>query len=120
MSPPKPSSHHPKWILPSFACALVPVITPAQNPRHLETIVKAGFASKRKMLRNNLKSLVDGDRLTHLLGTAKRQSPSPRRRPQRGRRIALSNQLQERGEGRGERGEVSEAESESDRMKDEG
>ncbi|MBW4472236.1 MAG: 16S rRNA (adenine(1518)-N(6)/adenine(1519)-N(6))-dimethyltransferase RsmA [Stenomitos rutilans HA7619-LM2] len=44
-----------------------PITTPAHNPRHLETIVKAGFASKRKMLRNNLKSLVEGDRLTHLL-----------------------------------------------------
>ncbi|MFB2969829.1 16S rRNA (adenine(1518)-N(6)/adenine(1519)-N(6))-dimethyltransferase RsmA [Aerosakkonema sp. BLCC-F183] len=39
----------------------------AQNPKHLETIVKQGFAEKRKMLRNNLKSIVDRDRLTHLL-----------------------------------------------------
>jgi 16S rRNA (adenine1518-N6/adenine1519-N6)-dimethyltransferase len=35
----------------------------AQDPRRLETLVKVGFSAKRKMLRNNLKSLVDGDRL---------------------------------------------------------
>jgi 16S rRNA (adenine1518-N6/adenine1519-N6)-dimethyltransferase len=40
---------------------------PASNPRHLETLVKLGFAAKRKMLRNNLKSVIESDRLTHLL-----------------------------------------------------
>ncbi len=30
----------------------------ADNPRQLETLIKLGFASRRKMLRNNLKSLV--------------------------------------------------------------
>ncbi|WP_088892902.1 16S rRNA (adenine(1518)-N(6)/adenine(1519)-N(6))-dimethyltransferase RsmA [Leptolyngbya ohadii] len=40
---------------------------PANEPRKLETLVKLGFATKRKMLRNNLKSLVDRDRLTELL-----------------------------------------------------
>lgn len=39
----------------------------ATNPRHLETLVKVGFATKRKMLRNNLKSLIDRDQLNHLL-----------------------------------------------------
>ncbi len=39
----------------------------ANEPKHLETLVKLGFSSKRKMLRNNLKSLVERDRLTHLL-----------------------------------------------------
>jgi 16S rRNA (adenine1518-N6/adenine1519-N6)-dimethyltransferase len=33
------------------------------DPRRMETLVKVGFSAKRKMLRNNLKSLVDGDRL---------------------------------------------------------
>ncbi|MBE9152526.1 rRNA adenine N-6-methyltransferase family protein, partial [Coleofasciculus sp. LEGE 07092] len=37
------------------------------NPQQLETLVKLGFASKRKMLRNNLKSVVESDRLTPLL-----------------------------------------------------
>jgi 16S rRNA (adenine1518-N6/adenine1519-N6)-dimethyltransferase len=43
-------------------------IAPAANdPRQLETLVKLGFATKRKMLRNNLQSLVDRDRLTRIL-----------------------------------------------------
>lgn len=37
------------------------------NPRQFETLVKLGFATKRKMLRNNLKSVIDRDRLSHLL-----------------------------------------------------
>jgi 16S rRNA (adenine1518-N6/adenine1519-N6)-dimethyltransferase len=41
--------------------------TPAQNPRHLEMLVKLGFANKRKMLRNNLKSVAEQDQLTPLL-----------------------------------------------------
>ena len=39
----------------------------AVNPRHLEMLVKVGFAAKRKMLRNNLKSVVESDRLMPLL-----------------------------------------------------
>ena len=39
----------------------------ALDPSRLETLVKLGFAAKRKMLRNNLKGLVERDRLTHLL-----------------------------------------------------
>ncbi|NEO32622.1 MAG: 16S rRNA (adenine(1518)-N(6)/adenine(1519)-N(6))-dimethyltransferase RsmA [Symploca sp. SIO3C6] len=31
---------------------------PADNPKHLEMLLKLGFSSKRKMLRNNLKSVV--------------------------------------------------------------
>ncbi|MBD2036675.1 16S rRNA (adenine(1518)-N(6)/adenine(1519)-N(6))-dimethyltransferase RsmA [Leptolyngbya sp. FACHB-321] len=72
-----------------------PVVTPAHNPRHLETIVKAGFASKRKMLRNNLKSLVDGDRLTHLL---EQLNVNPQVRAEDlsvEQWISLSNELQE-------------------------
>jgi 16S rRNA (adenine1518-N6/adenine1519-N6)-dimethyltransferase len=41
--------------------------TLAQNPRHLETLVKLGFATKRKMLRNNLKSILERDRLSEVL-----------------------------------------------------
>jgi 16S rRNA (adenine1518-N6/adenine1519-N6)-dimethyltransferase len=40
---------------------------PAENPKHLENLVKLGFAEKRKMLRNNLKSVVERDRLTQIL-----------------------------------------------------
>lgn len=39
----------------------------AQDPGFLETLVKLGFATRRKMLRNNLKSVVDRDRLTQIL-----------------------------------------------------
>lgn len=41
--------------------------TPAVNLRHLENLVKLGFGSKRKMLRNNLKGAVDLDKLIQLL-----------------------------------------------------
>lgn len=44
-----------------------PIDVPATDPKRLETLVKLGFSSKRKMLRNNLKSVVDSDRLTQLL-----------------------------------------------------
>ncbi len=40
---------------------------PALDPRKLESLVKLGFAAKRKMLRNNLQSTVERDRLTNLL-----------------------------------------------------
>lgn len=43
------------------------IAKPAQNPRQMEVLIRLGFSSKRKMLRNNLKSLVEGDRLTTLL-----------------------------------------------------
>jgi 16S rRNA (adenine1518-N6/adenine1519-N6)-dimethyltransferase len=41
--------------------------TPAINPENLESLIKLGFSSKRKMLRNNLKSIIELDRLTKLL-----------------------------------------------------
>ena len=40
---------------------------PANNPKHLETLVKLGFGAKRKILRNNLQSIIERDRLTELL-----------------------------------------------------
>jgi 16S rRNA (adenine1518-N6/adenine1519-N6)-dimethyltransferase len=39
----------------------------AIDPKRLESLVRVGFATKRKMLRNNLKSLIDRDRLTQFL-----------------------------------------------------
>lgn len=44
-----------------------PIQIAAQDPRYLETLVKLGFATRRKMLRNNLQSLVDRDRLSDIL-----------------------------------------------------
>lgn len=40
---------------------------PAHNPRQLELLIKLGFASRRKMLRNNLKSLTNVDELNIVL-----------------------------------------------------
>ncbi|MBC6474861.1 MAG: 16S rRNA (adenine(1518)-N(6)/adenine(1519)-N(6))-dimethyltransferase RsmA [Hormoscilla sp. GM102CHS1] len=39
----------------------------AVDPRHLEMLILLGFAAKRKMLRNNLKSVIVPDRLIGLL-----------------------------------------------------
>ena len=44
-----------------------PFPTPAQNPARLSQIVKVGFSQKRKMLRNNLQSIVNRDVLNTLL-----------------------------------------------------
>ena len=43
------------------------VENPANNPRQLESLIKLGFASRRKMLRNNLKSLINIDDLNNVL-----------------------------------------------------
>ncbi|MBW4508196.1 MAG: 16S rRNA (adenine(1518)-N(6)/adenine(1519)-N(6))-dimethyltransferase RsmA [Scytonematopsis contorta HA4267-MV1] len=39
----------------------------AESPKFLETLVKLGFSSKRKMLKNNLQSVIESDRLNSLL-----------------------------------------------------
>jgi 16S rRNA (adenine1518-N6/adenine1519-N6)-dimethyltransferase len=44
-----------------------PTEPPANDPRRLDALVKMGFATKRKMLRNNLTSVVERDRLAQLL-----------------------------------------------------
>lgn len=47
-----------------------PLEKPAHNPKYLTTLIKLGFSTKRKMLRNNLKPVVDrevlGDILTNI------------------------------------------------------
>jgi len=43
------------------------VENPANNPKYLNTLLKLGFATRRKMLKNNLKSIVECDRLTQIL-----------------------------------------------------
>jgi 16S rRNA (adenine1518-N6/adenine1519-N6)-dimethyltransferase len=57
---------------PKVDSAVVRLIPRATEPgvedvRRLENLVKLGFATKRKMLRNNLKSLVERDRLSQIL-----------------------------------------------------
>jgi 16S rRNA (adenine1518-N6/adenine1519-N6)-dimethyltransferase len=44
-----------------------PVEIPANDPNRFEELVKLGFAAKRKMLRNNLQSVIERDRLTQLM-----------------------------------------------------
>ncbi len=44
-----------------------PFPTQAKNPARLAQLVKVGFAQKRKMLRNNLQSLLDRDALSAIL-----------------------------------------------------
>jgi 16S rRNA (adenine1518-N6/adenine1519-N6)-dimethyltransferase len=44
-----------------------PLAIAAQNPAALDQWVRLGFASKRKMLRNNLKGVIDRDKLTTLM-----------------------------------------------------
>ena len=41
--------------------------TPAKNPARLAQLVKVGFSQKRKMLRNNLQSIVERDLLNQIL-----------------------------------------------------
>jgi 16S rRNA (adenine1518-N6/adenine1519-N6)-dimethyltransferase len=40
---------------------------PPQNPRHMDMLLKLGFASRRKMLRNNLKSVIEAEDLSFIL-----------------------------------------------------
>ena len=44
-----------------------PPITPASDPKFLDRLLTMGFATKRKMLRNNLISEIDRDRLVLIL-----------------------------------------------------
>lgn len=63
------SAFHPPPQVESAVVRLTPRPwpTPARDPRFLEQLVKLGFASKRKMLRNNLKSLIEPDALGEIL-----------------------------------------------------
>jgi 16S rRNA (adenine1518-N6/adenine1519-N6)-dimethyltransferase len=60
---------YPRPKVDSVVIKLLPrlIDNPANNPRQLETLIKLGFASRRKMLRNNLKSVIDMDNLNQLL-----------------------------------------------------
>lgn len=45
------------------------IASPANDPKKLETLLKLGFGSKRKMLRNNLQGVISREALTELLET---------------------------------------------------
>jgi 16S rRNA (adenine1518-N6/adenine1519-N6)-dimethyltransferase len=68
---------------------------PAHEPRQLETLVKLGFAAKRKMLRNNLQSVVERDRLISLLAALQLNPQVRAEDVSVAQWVALSNQLQE-------------------------
>lgn len=63
------AAFHPPPKVDSAVVRLRPqiIVPPADNPKQMDKWVHMGFSSKRKMLRNNLKGIVDRDRLTHLL-----------------------------------------------------
>lgn len=72
-----------------------PLARPALDPRQLEMLVKLGFASKRKMLHNNLKHCVDREQLSTTLDAL---NISPKARAEDlglSQWIALSNALVE-------------------------
>ena len=63
------TAFHPAPKVDSAVVSLHPQTFPLEvkNPKHLDTIVRVGFAQKRKMLRNNLKGMIESDRTTQLL-----------------------------------------------------
>jgi 16S rRNA (adenine1518-N6/adenine1519-N6)-dimethyltransferase len=63
------SAFSPPPKVESAVLRLIPRAYPqaAAYPRQLDALIKLGFANRRKMLRNNLKSLIDSDRLTPIL-----------------------------------------------------
>lgn len=65
----------------------------ANNPRQLETLVKLGFANRRKMLHNNLKSIIDSDRLSLLLAALGINPQARAEELSLSQWITLSNQL---------------------------
>jgi 16S rRNA (adenine1518-N6/adenine1519-N6)-dimethyltransferase len=44
-----------------------PIGIPPRSPAYMETLLRQGFTSRRKMLRNNLKSVIEPERLNGLL-----------------------------------------------------
>ncbi|HEY9628658.1 MAG TPA: 16S rRNA (adenine(1518)-N(6)/adenine(1519)-N(6))-dimethyltransferase RsmA [Coleofasciculaceae cyanobacterium] len=66
----------------------------AHNPRQLDTLVKLGFATKRKMLRNNLQSVIDRDRLNDLLESLDLNPQSRAEDLSVAHWVALSNKLE--------------------------
>jgi 16S rRNA (adenine1518-N6/adenine1519-N6)-dimethyltransferase len=71
-----------------------PSLPLANNPRQLDTLVKLGFATKRKMLRNNLQSVVDRDRLNELLESLDLNPQSRAEDLSVAHWVALSNKLE--------------------------
>lgn len=64
------------------------------NPHRLENLVQLGFGAKRKMLRNNLKGIVERDRLTKLLENLEINPQARAEELSVTQWISLSNQLE--------------------------
>lgn len=90
------AAFHPRPQVDSAVVRLSPRAypNPPENLQFLETLLKLGFAARRKMLKNNLKSLIDSDSLSQLL---EKLSINPQARGEElslREWIALSNHLQ--------------------------
>jgi 16S rRNA (adenine1518-N6/adenine1519-N6)-dimethyltransferase len=70
---------------------------PVQNPHWMETLIKLGFSSKRKMLRNNLQSVIDRDALSHQLEQLQINTQARAEDLSVANWIALSNALTDKG-----------------------
>ncbi|MGB7417050.1 MAG: 16S rRNA (adenine(1518)-N(6)/adenine(1519)-N(6))-dimethyltransferase RsmA [Thermosynechococcaceae cyanobacterium] len=86
----------PRPKVDSAVVRLCPRPYPSQtdNPRWFETLVKLGFSSRRKMLRNNFKSVVDRDQLAVILEQLGVSSQARAEDLSVDRWVALSNRLQ--------------------------
>ena len=60
---------YPRPKVDSVVVKLTPkqIDSPADNPKFLDTLIKLGFSSRRKMLKNNLKGIISPDKLTEIL-----------------------------------------------------
>ncbi len=96
---------HPKPKVDSAIVCLQPQppLNPAQNPQFLDTLVRLGFASKRKMLRNNLDAIVDRAALLQALTDLGIDSQVRAEAVSIAQWIALSNYLQQSAEESNER-----------------
>lgn len=66
---------------------------PAHNPRQMESLIKLGFSSKRKMLRNNLKSVISTDHLTEILSVLEINPQARAEDLSVNKWVSLSNQI---------------------------
>lgn len=64
-----PEAFYPKPKVTSVVVKLRPkqMINPALNAKQMGTLIKLGFGKRRKMLKNNLKGLIDGEALHQVL-----------------------------------------------------
>ncbi|MGB0561477.1 MAG: 16S rRNA (adenine(1518)-N(6)/adenine(1519)-N(6))-dimethyltransferase RsmA [Spirulinaceae cyanobacterium] len=92
--PVPPKAFYPAPKVESMVIRLIPhPPLPVDNAQHLATLVKVGFASRRKMLKNNLKSLVPLETLTPIFEQAGIEADCRAETLSVTQWIALSNQI---------------------------